>query len=717
MNNTQTRNSTTSVSSANFPALICPNYILAFKVGLTKCFDLVQHQDLFDSYIDNPDKEYYILADKNTPEHIIKRMCWFLVQKGISVKLYFPKLSIDDFISHESTNFTEITKQIIDYSISFEKWNRNLNYERITIDNALDIAKVVIRSTLSNTEKNQELVRLRKRCNEPHNSWSNLIMDLWNEFNEECKSNGFDLLDTDYQAKKLELQFIAQETDTIKQKDLVVRFRQKYKWSDKLIWEEIQNIRNQNSNCKARRLKINELHKIKTPDNKYIFPGLLPSVGVTISSALSGVGKTMLAFDCAASLLFNQEFLGQKPLIENGNVLFVNSKAEMLIDQLQTAFLDRGIYGENINAEVINDWDITQIDILEDAIKDVKPHLIEIDSFRGITATTTFDENSKEAGLPVRQLQALAEKYQLAILLIHHDRKSDDSTNKVSKSAGNVSITASASCVWNLSRNRDDTLNFKISKIRNDEGLELTIKLNPNNDNRFDVLENIHTSNPNNTIDKNTEQLIIDVLTKYKNDWLTVKFISEQIDKGESCTQKNLRQLVKKSLVLKTRDKSEGKKYNKMIYRLDIKIEKPDNQNPSVETTANISDSAFGQRSDNQNESNRSPNDETHTEQELGRSDKENKKTDNQNHTTDTENIYDTENNVSTENNNISEIESKILDYMARNEEINPTSLANDVGIKFTKVREILITMADKKLINSFDKNELILYSSNLLIQ
>jgi len=531
------------------------------KSTLSRIYEILDADQLnIDGYQDNESSEHIILIDNNTPdaELLVKAIAWKILSTNSTrpeiniVKLHYP---IDTHDAYQIINSIEGNedKFIESGKKSFKEFCKECNQEEIEPDEIKNhLMKIIKYSPLDEREIQYEILKKRTALKYKHKAFREIVMKLELEFKKELEKRGVSYDSSNsIDAEKEELKLILNEKDKFKKIKFSKEFKKKYGYTNSEFKELIDYFLSEMTSTKCRILDSNEFHSLEIPENKFIYDGILPSVGVTIFSALSGVGKTISSFDLAASLIYNQTFLGIPSNIENRKTIFVNSTGEMSDSEMLEAFVKRGIGKNTDKYKVILDWDMTQWEDLENTVKEERPQLIILDSFRGITAHLNFDENNKDAAKPVRKLQELCNKYQLACILIHHDRKSEDSTNKISKTAGNISITASASCVWNLSKNKDDTLNFEITKIRNSKNKKFVIKLNEDT-NSFDLVDCVENIEANTKINPTTLDSIVEFFEKNNNEPKTVREISEFLN-------------LNKDTVRKTFNRHEGIKFIKSI--------------------------------------------------------------------------------------------------------------------------------------------------------
>lgn len=212
---------------------------------------------------------------------------------------------------------------------------------------------------------------------------------------------------------------------------------------------------------------------------RWLVPGLIPSVGVTLFGGDPGAGKTTLAYDLAASIIYGEEYLGETPT-KTGKVLIISTDEPFHF--AQDKLVNRGIAD---GYEIACDWDVTQFKELEQALENTKPLLIIVDSFASIHNATEFDENSSVAGRTARKLEKLSSKFDCAIVLIHHLTTSKDAKG-INKVRGSSAIAAAVSAVC-LFEGEGTTKRLYYPKLRGAEPPNLVVEMDAENG-RFKVI-------------------------------------------------------------------------------------------------------------------------------------------------------------------------------------------------------------------------------------
>ncbi|RUT02042.1 hypothetical protein DSM106972_061170 [Dulcicalothrix desertica PCC 7102] len=533
-------------STANkpqYPILWVSNVIDASNSHLSNLFDIRGFEEIGDYTA--IDAQHYIV-DVGASEEIIKAIAWTIGE--CSIWHCESKLPLS-YLAPDHATSIEVFDNIFNHSKPIEDWLKATNQEfnKLQHQDAVNLAQVAIR-LLKGSQKTTELDILRRRCNENPFNWNNLMKELESEFQEELERRYIAAKQqTRRDRLRLELLTLSEETDILAWDDTLNDIAQRYGKKVSRLESMLVQLIDSTSKPKARHLTSSEFHATQTSDVEWLIPGLMPATGVTLMVANPGVGKTTLGYDLAASVIYNEKFLDEKPL-KTGKVIFVNSFGEMSDNEMLSSFIDRRI-GVSDKYELLLDWDMTQLPKLEKMIEELQPTLIVIDSYRGITGyLPNFDENNSKAGLPIRRLQGLCNRYKTAMLVIHHNKKSQEYA-EIAKSAGNFSIAASSSAVWQLDKDLvSNTIKLSTAKIRGAERRELKITLD-GFDRHFDVISDSAKQNEQQT--KAIKSKIISLLSLNPDDAMPLKDIPGLIEESYDSTRITIDRLIKEGIVSK----------------------------------------------------------------------------------------------------------------------------------------------------------------------
>ncbi|MBO3463571.1 AAA family ATPase [Aetokthonos hydrillicola Thurmond2011] len=348
---------------------------------------------------------------------------------------------------------------------------------------------------------------------------------------------------------KLELQTLSTITDPVKR----VRKRAEICTKFSISKGEVEGLLTSMSGAttqKARRYTAAEFRALEPEGVNWVIPGLLPGGSATVFAGPAGVGKTTLAYDAAACVLFGEEFLGEKPN-KTGKVLFVASDEPQCF--VEDKFINRGIYGSD-NYSIMLDWDMSQMNELEETLKTEKPLLTVIDSFSSIHKDPNFDENSAACRHSVEMLQAMAIRHNTALLIIHHTTKSKDQSG-VGKIRGSSAIGAAGSFVWLLEGEKNSDLRiFTTPKSRSSMGVNLRLALDAHNG-RWEVTG----GNEEDATHKTIGDRIIEFMMNVPGVKFAAEEISNAIGYGKQSVYKALDRLVQRGVAVKRPSKADAR--------------------------------------------------------------------------------------------------------------------------------------------------------------
>lgn len=196
---------------------------------------------------------------------------------------------------------------------------------------------------------------------------------------------------------------------------------------------------------------------------QWLVSALIPATGVTLITAPPGGSKSTFMFDLAGSILCGNSFMGED-IKENGPIIFACSD-EPLDESQERALLQGFIHSDNY--EFLENWNISHMGLLEEAIADRRPRAVIIDSFDSIHREAGYDENSPNASEAIKKLNTLSQKYSCSIIVSHHENK-DPKLSGVNKARGSSAIVASANAHIRIIGKDDDPESkvVKIEKLR-----------------------------------------------------------------------------------------------------------------------------------------------------------------------------------------------------------------------------------------------------------
>ena len=202
-----------------------------------------------------------------------------------------------------------------------------------------------------------------------------------------------------------------------------------------------------------------QLLQMVLPDPKWVVPGLLPE-GFSILAGNPKLGKSWLALGIAIASATGGAVLGSIQ-VERGDVLYM--ALEDTDRRLQSRL--RKILGEGARdadlslLDIAIEWprlDMGGVTKLERWLQEhPNARLIVIDTFQKIRGTSQ-GTNSNAYGADyeaVSALKLLADRYGVAILVVHH-RKKGEGMDDLESISGSYGLTGAADGIWSLKRER-----------------------------------------------------------------------------------------------------------------------------------------------------------------------------------------------------------------------------------------------------------------------
>ncbi|MGF2040086.1 MAG: DUF3987 domain-containing protein [Nostoc sp. CmiVER01] len=123
---------------------------------------------------------HIILVDRDTPEAAVWQGIYRILASGNSPEIYETQLPIATLAADESSSPSELAGQIVEFSQLWEKWLERRSQNKLTLQEAVQIAQVVI-TYESGSQLNTQLGMLRVRCGENSYDWNKIIWKLKKE--------------------------------------------------------------------------------------------------------------------------------------------------------------------------------------------------------------------------------------------------------------------------------------------------------------------------------------------------------------------------------------------------------------------------------------------------------------------------------------------------------------------------------------------------------
>lgn len=206
-------------------------------------------------------------------------------------------------------------------------------------------------------------------------------------------------------------------------------------------------------------------------EKEWIVEKIIPTKSVCILTGKRGTMKTFMALLIGYSISTGSNFL-QKLECKKGSVIYLDKENGIGIMKRRTNLLKKGMdLDENCEIGFICFSQLKidkykDIQKIEEIIKKHNPTLLIIDTLR---RSISFDENDagEVSKLFVDTLRPLVEKYDLSILLIHHDRKSAGTMpDEMDEMRGSSDLANYADMILKMERKKGNVI-LKQLKNRN----------------------------------------------------------------------------------------------------------------------------------------------------------------------------------------------------------------------------------------------------------
>lgn len=214
-----------------------------------------------------------------------------------------------------------------------------------------------------------------------------------------------------------------------------------------------------------------DLRNYEEEDKEWIIDKLIPTKSVCVLTGKRGTLKTFVALNMAYSIASGSDFLN-KYSVRKGKITYLDKENGIGIMKQRTMMIKKGMNLEDNDQigficfsqlKIDKPNDIIEI---EKIIEKEKPVLLIIDTYRRAIG---FDENDagEVSKLFVDTLRPLVEKYNLSILLIHHNRKGNGEVgDEMDELRGSSDLPNYADSILKMDR-KENSLVLKQLKNRN----------------------------------------------------------------------------------------------------------------------------------------------------------------------------------------------------------------------------------------------------------
>jgi len=206
----------------------------------------------------------------------------------------------------------------------------------------------------------------------------------------------------------------------------------------------------------ARELMARELMARDIPPARFIAPGLIAE-GLTIFAGNPKLGKSWLMLGLGLAVAFGGAWLGSV-FVERGDVLFLALEDN---ERRMKTRLAKCLQGQEApeNFHYATEWrriDEGGVSDLEAWLKEhPNARLVVVDTLQKVkprrrSAGNVYEQDSDDVGA----LKALADRYGVAIVCIHHRRKGSEGGDDLEAVSGSYGLTGAADGILSLKRER-----------------------------------------------------------------------------------------------------------------------------------------------------------------------------------------------------------------------------------------------------------------------
>ncbi len=190
------------------------------------------------------------------------------------------------------------------------------------------------------------------------------------------------------------------------------------------------------------------------PDPVFLFEGLVAN-GLTILAGRPKSGKSWLTLQMAIDAAMKRPFLGRFDIHRAVQVLYcgLEEGPARTRNRLRKLVHRNDIQLQNIHfryeLKTLSDGGVEELEAL---IRLHKPELVVVDTFLRLVKPGGGNQNAMRSEYAeIALLQGLAQRHNLAMILVHHTRKMAAESG-LDSVAGTTGITAACDAVWSLKR-------------------------------------------------------------------------------------------------------------------------------------------------------------------------------------------------------------------------------------------------------------------------
>lgn len=353
--------------------------------------------------------------------------------------------------------------------------------ERIDLGEALKIARQFILDIPEDSKLNYELEMLRQKVYKPISEYQ------WDKkhitpLKRELKGN----------RAKYDIQLFVQETDDFKKVSMKQSIQETYGYSTADFYHLVNSIESKQREPLKIEWSGKELLESVGKGIDWLIPHFLPVGELLLISALSKVGKSLLATEIAHKVMMGGEFLGEP--VKQGKVLYIfpDESSRSLGNRIRNLGFDL-LPNFDTHFRALSHFDISNTRIIQECMETYKPSLIVFDSLTAISANLQISENDAKIAHYIHSLKDLLGRYDCSGILIHHDGKSNEhkGQNKISGSAripsacwGSAQLTMANGVILNDDEEQDNGFSqdfrfLNLNNTRDTEAIAWKLLLNP----------------------------------------------------------------------------------------------------------------------------------------------------------------------------------------------------------------------------------------------
>lgn len=242
---------------------------------------------------------------------------------------------------------------------------------------------------------------------------------------------------------------ILETTDTLQKAQTIEKVRQKCKEVDRLdefnnllvAWEKKAKELMPEATTKLESFTASELMEMDLPELKTVVEDIL-KIGVCVLSAKSKMYKSWLCLQMGIAVASGTEFLGKKTT--KCDVLYIDLENDKRLSKERLIKLLAGNKAPQ-NLFLINDTPTMEKGFTKSVEAFLKEHtdihLVIIDIFARVKYQKRNNQTDYEADYrSITELKRLSEQYDLAIILVTHNRKMTDDTDAFTNIMGSTAI-------------------------------------------------------------------------------------------------------------------------------------------------------------------------------------------------------------------------------------------------------------------------------------